>query len=190
MGFFRAAEPTVPSWVEDDVGDDGWAEPAAPTGLTPQEVENAASSLWQPRKEWLADGYGRSTLYERSAEEVNALAQKLQDASEAARMTAAGQLAHTSGCHGIEPLVSEMRRAMEAPARAATYGLAAAGDAAVPPLIALLEGTAAPVPSGSASSSISTDRPLYRKDKIAYALGRAATTADSITNAVDALAAA
>ena len=190
MGFFRAAEPTAPCWVEDKASDGGWSESAASTGHMPQEVDAVASALWQPRKEWLADGYGRSTLYARSAEEVDALAEKLQGASEAARMIAAGQLAHTTGNLGIEPLISAMGKATEAPARAATYGLASAGDAAVPPLIALLEGSAAPVPAGSASSSCSTDRPLYRKDKIAYALGRAATTADSIKNAVDSLAAA
>jgi hypothetical protein len=190
MGFFRAAEPTAPSWVEEGEGDGGWEEPAAPTGHMKQDVEEAARSLWQPRKEWLADGCGRSTLYERSAVEVAALAERLQHASEAARMTAAGQLAHTIGNLGIEPLVSVMGRSNEAPARAATYGLASAGDAAVRPLIDLLEGAAPPVPAGSASSSISSDRPLYRMDKIAYALGRAAATADSVTKAVDALASA
>jgi hypothetical protein len=194
MGFFRAAEPTAPAWVDDGSSSDadGWVGAAAPTGhAVDDSLDDVASSLWQPRMEWLADGRGRSTLYERSAEEVSRLAGEMcSSGSEAVRMTAGGKLAHTVDDLGIAALVTAMEGGAEAPARAATYGLACAGDAAVAPLVTLLAGPAPPVPAGSASSSASPDRPLYRKDKIAYALGRAASTAESLSLAVEALAAA
>ena len=103
-------------------------------------------------------------------------------------MTAAGKLAHTVADLGVAPLVTAMGGAVEAPARAATYGLTCAGDGAVPSLIAMLAGPAASVPPGSASSSALPERPLYRKDKLAFALGRAAGTAESLGAAVEALA--
>ena len=186
MGFFRTAEPAAPAWV--DAGSaDGWGEAAAPTGHGEDTLDDVAAGLFQPRLEWFA-GESRSTLHERSAEEVAALGAQLKDGSEAVRMTAAGNLAHTMGDLGLEPLLTAMAGPVESPARAATYGLACSGDAAVAPLIALLAGPAAPVPAGSASSSALEDRPFYRKDKVAFALGRAASTAESLRAAVDALA--
>jgi hypothetical protein len=135
-------------------GAEGWAEAAAPTGHGAEQLGAVSSSLWQPRMEWMADGRGRHTLSERSDEELAVLTAELRSGSEAERMAAAGQLAHTVADLGVGPLVAEMRRPAEGPARAATYGLACGGDGAVPQLGTLLSGRAPEVPAGSASSSV------------------------------------
>ncbi len=81
MGFFRTAEPAAPTWVDAGSGD-GWGEAAAPTGHGEDVLDDVAAGLFQPRLEWFA-GQSRSTLHERSPEELAALAAQLQDGSEA-----------------------------------------------------------------------------------------------------------
>lgn len=136
MGFFRAAEPTAPAWA--DGGEEGWAKPAATTGHS--DLETVAAALWQPTMDWLA-GAPRSTLYARSAHEVETLTADLMQSgseAEAGRVTAAGALAHTVGDLGVAPLVAAARGEAESVHRAACYGLAAAGDGAVSSIITML----------------------------------------------------
>ena len=190
MGFFRAAEPTGPSWVEGGA-DDGWEGPAAPTGHRVDTLDAVAEALWEPQMQWLGGSAANKTMKQRTEDEIELLGRQLNGSgSEATRMTAAGALAHTAGGAGLPTLVEAAGATQEAAARSACYGLAKGEDGAVAPLISLLAAEPPPPPPGSASSSVLPDRPFYRKDKLAFAVGRAATSAESLTMAVEALAAA
>jgi hypothetical protein len=75
--------------------------------------------------------------------------------------------------------------------RAAIYGLGAAGDAAVPALLAALDSDAPIAATGRSRSEeaeeTTGDRPLYRKEKIIHALGHAAIGPGTVGGAMAAI---
>ena len=72
--------------------------------------------------------------------------------------------------------------------RAAIYGLGAAGDVAVPALLAALDSDAPIDATGRGRSEETTgDRPLYRKEKIIHALGHAAIGPGTVGGAMTAI---
>jgi hypothetical protein len=152
------------------------------TGLGGLALEAAAASLWQPQLDWLR-GRRNTTGPAGGQEPPDArgarlrLCRQLEAGGEAERVAAACGLGRMGA---LGPLVrNAAATAPEGRHRAAVYGLAAAGDAAVPPLVRLLE-EPSPLPG----------RPLFRREKLVHALGRAATTPASLAAAMGALAAA
>ena len=153
------AAPTSPSLFPDaDV--EAWVEATAEHGprLSGDLLEDTAEHVWGPHLRWLsgAPAGDCAASGERLAEVF------LSEASgEAARVAAAYGLGRSGQ---LEPLVAELDCAgQERRFRAACHGLGAAGDVALPALVAALE---APSPK--------SDRPLFRKEKICHAIGNAA----------------
>ena len=164
FGFHRCTEPdaapTSPSSFPADAAVEAWVEATAEHGprLSGDLLEDTAEHVWGPHLRWLsgAPAGDCAASGERLAEVF------LSEASgEAARVAAAYGLGRSGQ---LEPLVAELDCAgQERRFRAACHGLGAAGDAALPALVAALE---APSPK--------SDRPLFRKEKICHAIGNAA----------------
>ena len=175
MGFHRCTEPDAAptsSSLFPDADVEAWVEATAEHGprLSGDLLEDTAEHVWGPHLKWLsgAPAGDCAASGERLAEVF------LSEASgEAARVAAAYGLGRSGQ---LEPLVAELDCAgQERRFRAACHGLGAAGDAALPALVAALE---APSPK--------SDRPLFRKEKICHAIGNAAGPA-SLVEAMRAL---
>jgi hypothetical protein len=177
LGFHRCSEPATNSTP---VGDDDWTAAIAENGpqLTGQLLTNTAVHVWSPHLRWLY-GHSRSMSASRellSSAEIASLEHTfLSDMSgEAHRIAAAYGLGRAGALDALVLPLTGLGQ--ERVFRAAIYGLTAAGDLAIPPLVAALK----------ARESSPTDRPLYRKEKIVHAIGHAAGST-TITAAMTAI---
>ena len=178
LGFHRCSEPDAapsPGLVDDEewtaaIGGDG-------PPLTGQLLGDTATHVWSSHLHWLSGRSLSTSTGERSSPaEIASLEQTfLSDATgEAHRIAAAYGLGRAGA---LEPLLVPLDcLSQERKFRAAIYGLTAASDLAIPPLVAALE----------AIGSSSANRPLYRKEKIVHAIGHAAGAA-TITSAMSAI---
>jgi|EP01047_Picozoa_sp_COSAG01_P053691 hypothetical protein len=167
LGFHRCTEPhALPAAAVPDVALEDWAGAVAEHGppLACDALVDTATHVWSRHLTWLCGGSAEPPAVELPTVEVARLEAAFLAAGskEATRIAAAYGLGRSGAldtlvaqldCHGQERLF-----------RAATYGLAsAAGDRAVPALCAALR-----------AASPDAERPLYRKEKMAHALGHAA----------------
>ena len=99
------------------------------------------------------------------------------DDSEADRVRAAVALGHVSASEpsAVAVLITALQDPAEGVRRAAAYGLAQGGDAAVPALLQLLPALQSLQAGSASSSSPPVHRWPYQIDKLIFALGRAPT---------------
>lgn len=97
--------------------------------------------------------------------------------SEADRVRAAVALGQVSASEpsAVAVLITAVQGPAESVRRAATYGLAQAGDAAVPALLQLLKAL-----DGAGGAAATTRRFPYQVDKLIFALGRAAASPSTL----------
>lgn len=168
FGFSRCSEPDATACPVNgfhDENDQTGASTMHATPLTGQLLLDTATHVWSPHLQWLRGcGLSMSTHGSLSSAEVSSLEHLfISDMTgEAHRIAAAYGLGRTGA---LETLLKQLDpRVQERLFRAAIYGLTAAGDMAVPTLVAALE----------ARGSSHSNRPLYRKEKLVHAIGHAA----------------
>ena len=156
FGFFRTSEPTASQWQKQTRGGGGGGDGDEWPG-----VEGAAEVLWRPQLEWLSGGTaaaGEPLTSQPAAALLDQKIKELHQGGERARTCAAVTLGRSGDAAAIAELAAALRGGAEAQRRAACYGMAHGGIAAVPALLELLR---------------QPPTAVYQTDKLLFALGRA-----------------